>query len=319
LKNITKKVAIQALDCSVQALVMVDSRQPGLPVVYVNTAFEALTGRDAGDMVGADLAALVVGGALPAEEMSGAGEEETLEQCWRTHTDDSLRLKVRRTALYEHAGTQAFWLLTVLGPADGEAPGDTEALRDALHDAHRKLKRLERTDGATGVPNEAAFGEILQRDWAIARREQRPLGLVVFEVDHLEEYRSSLGRHATNSVLTKVAHAINGSLRRAGDFGARLDNERFAVVIGSANQEQASMFADRVAKKVANLAIPHPRSRVARNITVSFGVASDVPEWSTTASGLMETAESRLGDGRNAQPTIPADALQGIPEEGVES
>ena len=278
---------------------MVDARHPGLPIAYVNTAFETLTGTDARDIVGAELNELVVAGALPGEDLPGAGDEETTEQTWRIRTGSDLRLKVRRTALFERPNKQSFWLLTVLGAAGGEGLGDTEALRDALHDAHRKLKRLERTDGATGVPNEAAFSEILQRDWAIARREQRPLGVVVFQVDHLDEYRASLGRHATNSVLRKIAHAINGSLRRAGDFGARLDDERFAVVIGCATQEQALLFADRVAKKVHNLAIPHPRSAVARNITVSFGAVSEVPEWSSTASALMETADNRLAELRS--------------------
>jgi diguanylate cyclase (GGDEF)-like protein len=301
LKNITKNVVFQALDCSVQALVMVDAKQAGLPIVYVNTAFEALTGTDARDIVGAALNELVLAGALPGEEIAGAGDEETVEQTWRVRTGSGLRLKVRRTALFERPNKQTFWLLTVLGAAGGESPGDTEALRDALHDAQRKLKRLERTDGATGVPNETAFSEILQRDWAIARREQRPLGVVVFQVDHLDEYRASLGRHATNSVLRKVAHAINGSLRRAGDFGARLDDDRFAVIIGSATHEQSVMFADRVAKKVHNLAIPHPRSAVARNITVSFGAASEVPEWSSTASALMEAAENRVDECRSVQ------------------
>jgi len=309
LKNINKLVALQALDCSVQALVMVDAKQAGLPIVYVNTAFETLTGTDARDIVGAELNELVMAGALPGEEIAGAGDEETVEQTWRVRAGAGLRLNVRRTALFERPNKQTFWLLTVLGAAGGEGPSDTEALRSALQDAQRKLKRLERTDSATGVPNEAAFGEILQRDWAIARREQRPLGVVVFQVDHLEEYRSKLGRHATNSVLRKIAHAINGSLRRAGDFGARLDDDRFAVVIGSATHEQASAFADRVVKKVHNLAIPHPRSSVARNITVSFGVASEVPEWSSTASVLMEAAENRVGECRSEQlaPDSPQD------------
>ena len=72
----------------------------------------------------------------------------------------------------------------------GRAEDKRVSFKHALQDARRKLKRLERTDSATGIPNEAAFGEILQRDWAIARREQRPLAVAVFEVDHLDEYRA---------------------------------------------------------------------------------------------------------------------------------
>jgi diguanylate cyclase (GGDEF)-like protein len=235
----------------------------------------------------------------------------TVEQGWRSGDGGEIFLSVRCTPLFDRPGQPSFWLLTLLA-AIGESRDDDD-LRDALLDAQRRLKRLERTDSTTGVPNEAAFSEILQRDWAIARREQRPLAIVVFQVDHLDEYRASLGRHATNSVLGKVAHAISGSLRRAGDFGARLDDDRFAVVIGSASDDQAVAFAERVVKKVRSLAIPHPRSPMARVITVSFGAASEVPKWSSPSSTLLETAEGRVGEVRPAE----ADAVRAA-EKSVE-
>jgi len=297
--NISKKIALQALDGSAQALVIVNAQQRDLRVVYVNTAFETLTGLEAGHIIGAGLGKLVVDGQLPgnARDWSLHGDED-IEQCWRSKAGGELRLNVRRTPLFDRPGKPSYWLLTALGLAGAESPDGEAALRDALHDARRKLKRLERTDTATGVPNEGAFGEVLQRDWGIARREQLRVGVVIFEVDYLEEYRDKLGRHATDSVLRKVAHAINGSLRRAGDFGARVGDDRFAVILGSVTDTQAGDFAERAARKVSNLAIPHPRSPRARNITISFGVASEVPEWTSTCNVLLETAEQRLAESR---------------------
>jgi len=295
--NLTKKIAIQALDSSAQALVVVNAHKRGLPVVYVNTAFETLTGLEAGHIIGGRLDELVVDGQLPGRsgEWSSEGDEDC-EQSWRSKADGELRLNVRRTPLFDRPGKPSFWLLTALGLAGAESTDGEAALRDALHDARRKLKRLERTDTVTGVPNEGAFGELLQRDWGIARREQRRLGIAIFEVDYLEEYREKLGRHATDSVLRKVAHAVNGSLRRAGDFGARVGDDRFAVVLGSANETQARDFAERAVRKVSNLAIPHPRSPRARNITISYGTAAEVPEWTSTCNALLETAEQRLAE-----------------------
>ena len=60
------------------------------------------------------------------------------------------------------------------------------------------------------------------------------------------EYRNLFGRHASDSVLRKIAHAINGSLRRAGDFSARYDEARFAALIGSANEIQAQSLAESI-------------------------------------------------------------------------
>lgn len=288
---------------------MVNAQKRGLPVVYVNTAFEALTGLDAGSVIGGRLSELVTDGRVPERSSPRLADgSEHVEQCWRLKGGGELRLNVRQAPLYERPGKPSFWLLTALAPVGAETLDGEAALRDALHDARRRLKRLERTDSATGVPNEGAFSEILQRDWAIARRERRRLGVVVFQVDHLDEYRDSLGRHATDSVLRKIAHAINGSLRRAGDFGARLDDNRFAVLLGSADETQVEEFADRAAKKVANLAIPHPRSPVARHITISSGAASAVPEWTSECNTFLETAERCLRENQ-PEPARKDDAV----------
>ncbi|MFW2404263.1 MAG: diguanylate cyclase domain-containing protein [Gammaproteobacteria bacterium] len=299
---------MQALDCGSQALVIVSAKKANFPVVYVNTAFETLTGMDAGEIIGGKLSMLVESGRMPvrSEDWLPNGDEP-FEQSWRLQAGGAIRLNVRQTPLFERPGKPAFWLLTVLSAADSNATGAEAALRDALQDARRKIKRLERIDSATGVPNEDAFTEIMHRDWAIARREQKRLGVVLFCVDFLDEYRDSLGRHATDSVLRKVAHAINGSLRREGDFGARVGDDRFAVVLGTADETQVRDLAERVAKKVGNLAIPHPKSPVARNITISHGYSSEVPEWTSVCNTLLENAERMLVENR-PDPDTAADA-----------
>jgi diguanylate cyclase (GGDEF)-like protein len=303
--NITKKIALQALDSGMQALVIVNAQKRGLPVVYVNSAFETLTGLAAGDVVGGRLDELASGDDVPERPGQWLQEDgDDVEQLWRRNGAEPLRVNLRRTALFDRPGRPSFWMLTAIEPRDVATPDGEVELRNALHDARRKLKRLERTDPATGIPNAAAFHEILRRDWKIARREQKCLGVAIFQVDYLEEYRDSLGRHATDSVLGKVAHAINGSLRRAGDFGARVDDDRFAVVLGAASDDQVADFSARVLKKVASLAIPHPRSPVARMITISYGGAAEVPEWKSVFNTLLDTAEQRLAAALDARPIV---------------
>ena len=296
--NLGKKIVIQALDCSSQALVIIDAGKKNLPVVYVNTAFEGQTGKDASEIIGAGINEMITDGELPEVIDPQVGEwlpdgDSNLEQSWKLKAGGDVRLTVRMSALYERPGKPSFWLLTEVARVDSLP--DEAALRDALHDARRRLKSLERTDPATGVPNQGVFMEVLQRDWSIARREQRRLGVVVFQVDCLDAYRDLFGRHATDSLLRKIGHVINGSLRRAGDFGARLGDDRFAVLIGSATEAQALAFAERAVQKVRNLAIHHPRSPIARFVTLSFGCAAEVPAWTAASSTLLEHAKEQLG------------------------
>ena len=158
----------------------------------------------------------------------------------------------------------------------------------------RRSGRSGSLDVLTGLPNRQAFDELLRRDWGIARREQRNLTMILFRVDHLDAYRDLFGRHSTDSCLRKVAHAISGSLHRAGDAVARIDTGDFVVLIGGAGKTQAADFAARIAAKVRELAIHHPRSGVERYVSVSFGVGSATPTRNAAADLLLSEAEANL-------------------------
>jgi diguanylate cyclase (GGDEF)-like protein/PAS domain S-box-containing protein len=308
--NITKKIALQALDCSSEALVIVSTQKPDLPIVYVNTAFEMLTGHDAEAVIGESFGTLVLD--LDVDEAGRPAEDEVeFEQRWHSRAGAELELSVRRAPLFDRPGAPSYWLFTARRPSGAAAPADEVALRDALQDARRKLKQLERVDSATGLPNDSAFAEVLQRDWGVARREQRCISLVVFEVDRLEEYRRSLGRHATDSVLRKIGHAMSGSLRRATDFGARVGDARFAALLSAADEAQAGAFAERAVRKVNDLAIPHPRSPLARIITVSYGISCEIPDVTATSHALREQAEERLATAQAARDAAEQAAEQG--------
>ena len=82
--------------------------------------------------------------------------------------------------------------------------------------------------------------------------------------------------------------------RSSGDFAARYGSDQFAVLVGSADESQALELAERVAQKVRNLSIHHPRSPVARFVTVSYGVASEIPAWTAASTTIFDQAEEQL-------------------------
>jgi len=304
----TKKIAIQALDCAPTPTVIVAARKPGLKVVYVNPAVEILTGRDAADLVGIPFTDILAEGSLPGvvDRVAGEAAQPTVSaerHQWHTRDGLSVPLDVRVSPLQDRPGRPGFWMLSVVGEA--RSPGsenahDTAELQNELVDARRQIKSLQRTDPVTGLANRGAFDEVLERDWSIARRDQRRISIILFSVDYLTEFREIYGRHATDSLLRKVGHAIGGTLRRAGDFGARIDNDRFAVLIGDADEGQAESCANRIAAKVRSLAVHHPRSAVARFATVSYGAVSELPAWTKTSLTLFDVAEQHLEAGRQA-------------------
>ncbi len=300
MNNLTNRVIFQALECGPHATVIVEARKSGMPIAYVNPAFEALTGHESSALVGSALSELVFEGELPEVETAATGQfaaidRRRLPQRWRVKSGKPISVKVHISALYEAPGRPSYWLLTLVnGPGeDPDATLDEEALRVEIQDARRKLRYLRRSDSATGLPNRKAFNETLQRDWNIACRQQSRLGIIIFEVDALDEYRDLFGRHATDSVLRKVGHAISGSLRRAGDLAARLDKGRFVALIGGIEEDQAEVLAERIQAKVRSLCEHHPRSP-ARYVTVSFGYAAEIPARNESPDAFLEKAEANL-------------------------
>jgi diguanylate cyclase (GGDEF)-like protein len=124
--------------------------------------------------------------------------------------------------------------------------------------------------------------------------EQQRLSVIVFRIDALESYHQLFGRHATEALLRKVAHSIGNSLQRAADYCARVGHDRFAVLIGGAEEERVVAFAERIAQRVRDLALHHPRSQLARYVTVSWSVASEIPSATAEEPGLLEDAEARV-------------------------
>ncbi len=285
-------------------LVIVDARSPVRPIAYVNSAVETLTGKAAGDLVGTPFTDMLATGRLPdanEEQAESTGADTAVRQQWHTRDGRSVPLDVRVSALQDRSGRTGFWMLSVAGAAAPASDGqitDTSVLRSELIDAQRQIKHLQRTDPVTGLGNRSALDEVLERDWSTARRDQRRIGVIIFSIDCLTEYREIFGRHTTDSLLQKVGHAIGGTLRRAGDFGARIANDQFAVLIGDPIDGQTESCAKRIAAKVQNLAIHHPRSTVARIATVSYGVVSEVPAWTKNSVTLLDDAQRQLEAGR---------------------
>jgi diguanylate cyclase (GGDEF)-like protein len=294
--QLTKKMLIQALECGLAGMVIVNAQKRGWPIIYVNPVIEAWSGWDASELIGRDLKDLVCEGDLP--EFPWDKSRQLIQQ-WTGKNGEPVDARFEMSPLYDRPGEPACLLLcqrpeseTYGDDIDARSPDDE--LRDALQDARIRIKRMESLDSGTGLPNRKAFMEILQRDWGVARRENRRIGVIAFQVMDMENYRDLFGRHAAESSLRKIAHAIGGSLRREGDVAARLDSDKFIALIGSAHEDHVEEFAERIAAKVRDLLIHHPRSKDGRYLTVSFGVASEIPEWTAPCSVLVEQAVEQL-------------------------
>jgi diguanylate cyclase (GGDEF)-like protein len=131
-----------------------------------------------------------------------------------------------------------------------------------------ELRRLAVTDELTGLANRRSFRSTLANELARSARTQRPLCLLMLDLDHFKRVNDTFGHGAGDvSLATLGALLSKGMLRSGVDVAARIGGEEFAVVLPETDEAGGGAAAARV-----RLAV---RSRAAdMRTTVSIGVAA---------------------------------------------
>jgi diguanylate cyclase (GGDEF)-like protein len=125
-------------------------------------------------------------------------------------------------------------------------------------------------------------------------REYSNLSLLIVDIDYFKEFNDRYGHLAGDDCLKQVAATLGGTMRRASDLVARYGGDEFTCVLPGTGEQRAVKVAQRIADEVAGLSIPHESSSVAGHVTVSIGVATEVPEKGREYSDLISRADRCL-------------------------
>lgn len=174
--------------------------------------------------------------------------------------------------------------------------GDLEIMVDMLIDQgddSAEEGKKARIDGLTQIANRRRFDEYLSQEWARHLRLQRPLSLLISDIDHFKLYNDKYGHQLGDACLRSVAAVINKHARN-GDLAARYGGEEFAVILPNTELVEAVQVAKRICGAVAGAALPHAESPFDERVTVSIGVACNKPQCNEEAHMLVEAADRRL-------------------------
>ena len=161
-----------------------------------------------------------------------------------------------------------------------------------LEDANARLKALSNTDALLGIANRAHFNERLEQVCAMARRNRRPVGMVLIDVDYFKRYNDRYGHLQGDACLQAVAKAIQGCVHRETDLVARYGGEEFAVILSDTDLQGAYAVALRMVQAVRALELAHASSQTAQVVTISAGVFSQVPTGAGAKRLLREADEA---------------------------
>lgn len=148
--------------------------------------------------------------------------------------------------------------------------GKLRAMTVSLSARSQTLEQAALTDGLTGMQNRRYFDDALREYLHEFRRIDRPVGLMILDLDHFKQVNDTHGHDVGDEVLRAVATCLRG-MTRYHDVVARLGGEEFAVVTPNMDVELLARFAERIRKAIANMSIMSGNVRL--KVTTSVGLA----------------------------------------------
>lgn len=118
----------------------------------------------------------------------------------------------------------------------------------------RQARRSALLDSLTGVANRLAFEERLRGEWQRAFRHDRPLGIIVLDVDGLKEVNDTLGHPAGDDALRRVGSVLSDRIR-GSDFAARIGGDEFVVLTAETGAGGLEALAASLREALAELPV----------------------------------------------------------------
>jgi len=163
------------------------------------------------------------------------------------------------------------------------------SLVDELEEQLVQLDALAQHDSLTGLLNRRAFEDRLTTETRRSARSQRPVSLVLIDIDHFKSVNDTHGHAAGDAALVRVADALRNG-RRSSDTVARVGGEEFALLLPDTPAADARALVDRLNAALAE---------TAPKLTVSAGVA-DTSATPLAPLDLLRLADEALYRAKNA-------------------
>lgn len=256
------RILERGVEASVNGVLIADARRHDLPIIYVNAAFQRMTGYRREEILGRNCRFL-------------QGPETDREAVRRIRLRLAQHQEVHVTLCnYRKDGTP-FWNDLFISPVRDEA-GQVTHFVGVQHDIseHKayeaRLAYHAHHDVLTGLANRALLEDRLDHDFAVARRQGTLLAVLFMDLDEFKPINDSLGHAVGDRLLLGVARRMESAMRSA-DTLARFGGDEFvALLTGLQHEEQAIQVAERLLELIAR---PYCIDGHELYLTTSIGIA----------------------------------------------
>jgi len=164
-------------------------------------------------------------------------------------------------------------------------------------DYHEEIYRLTIIDALTEIHNRRYLVDFLDRELARSIRHERPLSVIMIDIDRFKMVNDTHGHLCGDFVLRELSQRVRDHVRRE-DLFARSGGEEFCMILVETGLPAALDVAERVRDIVASK--PFTFEALSLPLTVSLGVAATLGETGLTSNEILRRADDKLYQAKNA-------------------
>lgn len=252
----------RSVESSTNGVIIVDAQSIDLPMVYVNAAFERITGYSRSEALGHNCRFL-------QGEDTNPATVKLLKEAVAEQRD--VHVVIRN---YRRDG-KVFWNDLYISPVRDETGEVTHYLGVQNDVTEQREYQAQLTynanhDALTGLPNRVLLGQRLDEGCLLARRYQRFIAVLFIDLDDFKPINDTLGHEVGDFILVEVAKRIEDELR-PWDTVARFGSDEFVVLLPDlAHEKDVVQVVERLLQR---LTPPYWYRGSELRITASIGIA----------------------------------------------
>ncbi len=273
----------QAVEASVNPIVIVSATDPDMPLVYANRAFERVTGYTCEEVLGRNMRML----------QGNDSQQPELEKIRRALADERPGQALLRN--YRKDGS-VFWNQLYVTPVRDPRSGAVTHFVGVQHDITEvkhyqdELEHQATHDALTGLPNRILLKDRLAQAQALAHRAGSRFSVAFIDLDGFKFINESLGHDVGDGVLRAVAERLSRCVRE-GDTVSRVGGDEFVIL--AVHEEAAAPVHRLVHLVMTNLREPIMIDVREFKLTCAVGIAT-FPGDGADADTLLRNADAAM-------------------------
>ncbi|PYV14076.1 MAG: hypothetical protein DMG21_19355 [Acidobacteria bacterium] len=161
-----------------------------------------------------------------------------------------------------------------------------------------RMKEQANVDELTNLYNRRFLEEYAHKQLAMASRKEKPLGVIMMDLDHFKEFNDVYGHEVGDRILREFSKTVTHAMRET-NLAARYGGEEFVVLLPDTDLASCLLVAERIRKAVQKMVVPSGTDKPLPVITVSLGIAV-YPEHAKTFEELIHSSDKALYDSKRA-------------------